>query len=76
LRARTFISWCTFVTSGQQAFTTIRLFSAAAASTSGAEPWADSMTADPAGTQATSSTNTTPRRSNSRTTMRLWTISW
>ncbi len=74
--ARTRASWCTFVTSGQTALTTTRSFAWAAATISGAEPWAESMSGAPAGTSSMSSTNTTPRSSNRSTMSRLWTISW
>ena len=46
------------------------------ATTSGADPWADSMSGAPAGTSSTSSTKITPWARNWSTTWRLWTISW
>ena len=48
----------------------------AAATTSGADPWALSMRGAPSGTSATSSTKTTPSRRKRSTTSWLWTISW
>ena len=73
---RTLSSWWTLVTSGQTASTTTRPRSRAASTTSGAEPWAESMSGAPAGTSSTSSTKTTPWARNWSTTCRLWTISW
>ncbi len=71
-----FTSWWTFVTSGHTASTITADRSVAAATTSGAEPWAESMIGRPSGTSAMSSTKTTPARSNAATTEALWTISW
>ena len=48
----------------------------AASTTSGADPWALSMSGAPGGTSLTSSTNTTPWRRKRSTTRWLWTISW
>ena len=60
---------------GQTAFTIGRPPADAAASTSGEEPCAESISGAPAGTSLTSSTKITPWRMNSSTTRRLWTIS-
>jgi hypothetical protein len=76
LPARTFTSWWTFVTNGHTALTTNPPLARAAATTSGAEPWADSMIGRPGGTSATSSTKTTPRSRKRSTTSWLCTISW
>ena len=73
--ARTLTSWCTLVTSGQTASTTNPPRERAAATTSGAEPWAESITGRPCGTSSMSSTNTTPRSSKRFTTRWLCTIS-
>ena len=64
------------MTSGQTASTITAARSSAADTTSGAEPWADSMIGRPAGTSSMLSTNTTPTRRNASTTAALWTISW
>jgi len=76
LLARTLTSWWTLVTRGHTESTTKPPPALAAATTSGAEPWADSINGRPAGTSATSSTNTTPWSSKRRTTEALCTISW
>ncbi len=64
------------MTSGHTASTTYPPRERAASTTSGAEPWADSMIGRPSGTSAMSSTKRTPSASNWRTTDWLWTISW
>src|SRR3990172_7850499 len=69
-------SWCTLVTSGHTASTITALRAAAAVTTPGAEPWADSMIGAPSGTSSMASTNTTPARSNISTTVALCTMSW
>src|SRR6266540_1125695 len=73
-RANRRASRCTFVTSGQVASITDRPREEAFAYTSGATPCADSTTSAPWGTSLSSSTNTAPFRSRSRTTCRLCTI--
>jgi hypothetical protein len=64
------------VTSGQTESTTNPPASRAARTTSGADPWAESITGRPGGTSAMSSTKTTPCSVKRRTTAWLWTISW
>ena len=49
LRLRTLSSWCTLVTSGQTASTTAPPRARAASTTSGAEPWALSISGAPGG---------------------------
>ena len=76
LPARTLTSWWTLVTSGHTASTTNPPLARAASTTSGADPWALSISGAPGGTSPTSSTNTTPSWRKRSTTTRLWTISW
>ncbi len=66
----------TLVTSGQVASMTLRFRSAATTRTDGATPCALKTTCAPEGTSSTESTKTAPREASSRTTLRLWTISF
>ena len=69
-----FACTCTFVTSGHVASIVCSPRAPAFACTEGATPWAEKTTVSPSGTSVSSSTNTAPRASRSRTTCRLWTI--